>query len=155
MLRHGEEHAAAGDRRRTKLREHCAVVLDVLDDVEATDHVELAPEWNVPRVHLHEARARRSGGREREALGRRLASSELQRRERRGHPGQHEARAATDFEQTACPGKIAPDGPRDQAVARPEPEIPRFEPRQLCKLGRIIAACASRLLRRERRVASD
>jgi hypothetical protein len=43
------------------------------------------------------------------------------------HSLQHEPRAAADLEQARRPGRVAPDQPTDQLVARPEPEVLCFE----------------------------
>src|SRR5688572_7987965 len=67
----------------------------------------------------------------------------------------NEPSPAADLEQAACADEILRDHPRDEPVARAEPEVGGFRPRELSKVLGLEASAAVGEFRSERRDAID
>ena len=124
VLRHRQDHAAAGPECTVHLREHGVVPGDVLEHVERADDVELRFERQRARVELQHARARHPRRRVREPGGQDFAGRECHGGECRCDCSQREARSGSDFKVVPGVGKGGPDAVDDDAVAGFEPEVP-------------------------------
>jgi hypothetical protein len=54
--------------RQLDLTQDALIVLDVLDHIEGANHIQIFPEGNVARIHLHELDAWQPVGREAEGF---------------------------------------------------------------------------------------
>src|SRR5258707_8233383 len=147
MLRNSEDDSAA--RRQEALLQDAAVVLDMLQHVEAADDVELVAERNVGGIHLQKATALQPACGAFKAGDLRLASQGGGGGKRGFHRAEHATGAAADLQKAAQARKIAPQRPDDEPVARTKPVVAVFERRQPGKTFARKGARRAQKLRRE------
>ena len=131
MLRHGEQHDAAGFKRFVDLRQHRFVFVYMFDDIEGTECIELRFEGNVARVHLDELRARYAARGVGESSAEYFRAHQFSGGVCAGDVGEHEAGAAAYLHKGSERRCMATQQHQDEAVARLEPEVAFFQSGQL------------------------
>src|SRR5262245_43395126 len=123
VLRHGHDQTAPRPGRAIQFANRMLVVVQVLDDIENTDQVELAVIGKMVDVYLCQRDVGDFLPRERESGQQGVGAGILDRRNRRAQFPQDAASPTTDVDERSRSGKVPPDGPGDQTISMPEPEV--------------------------------
>ena len=131
MLRHRQDDNPVRLERAMDARQHGAVLVDMLDDVERPDGVELRFIGQVAGVGLHEFNRRQASLRVPQTGEMLFQANELIAAFRR-QPLQHKARSASDFEdaRTGLIGDVLVKHAQNNAVPGLKPKVPRLQAAQ-------------------------
>ena len=130
VLRHGQDEAAAGAHGAREFLDRALIIRNVLEHVEATDHIEKPKGARSQDVSLPQGDARQTLRRLGQALGIGINPGQFQVRLQTREALQHEAGAAAYLAEALRRGKIALHRPRDKSPAFLEPEMARLAARQ-------------------------
>ena len=144
VLGYGDDQGATRLQCPVQLSERPLVFADVLQHVKGPDGIELGCVGNVTSVHLHQSGAGQPFRRECQAVDEDLAAAQRGLRKLFGDGRENESRPTPDLEEGLQLRGVLAQRPDDQAIARPEPEVPCLHPGEVREVGGIEPATLMR-----------
>ena len=150
VLWNREHDAGIVPQRETYFIEDRLVVSNVFEHIESTDHVEVLPEGDAPRVHLHQiqpaAQPRRCKLQPRDMN---IAAVQYRIGESLADGAHDESRPYPDLHDAFGFGKKPAQRPDNQVVSGLEPEAIVLQRKQKIEMLRVVVAIVEGQLRRE------